>query len=426
MDKNVTRARISAYGWVIVATAVICLLLIYGIRHSFSAFFPSILAEFGWTRGNTALIFALSVLNYGLIAPIAGNLADRWKPKLMIFFGVLLIGISSASCALANELWQFYLLFGVLMPLGAAFSGAPIFVPAIANWFVSKGGMAVGIGLAGGGLSFSMAAYAEFLISIYGWRLAFVIMSGSVVGIVVPLVLLFFRYRPKEQRQLNPDTPKKSRKENENVTEVIGAGNSYGYLPLKRILQNHRLWLLVFTYMLYMGIANFLIIGHQIIYFVDLGYSSRFAASIAGLVGIFIAVGTLSGFLADWMGREKALTLATILSISALLILLSQNDASNPWALYIFSFCFGFPGGLFAPSIVSGAADLFYGKHFGVVNGLLLMGFGIGGAIGPWMGGYIFDITGSYFIAFIICISAFCLACASFWIAAPRKAKVRV
>ena len=79
--------------------------------------------------------------------------------------------------------------------------------------------------------------------------------------------------------------------------------------------------------------------------------------------------------------------------------------------------------GMFSPALIAGAADLFYGKHFGTVNGILFMGFGIGGAIGPWLGGYIFDVAGSYSIAFITCIAAYAIACISFWIAAPRTAK---
>ena len=93
--------------WTVVAIASICMLIIYGIRHSFAAFFPSILNDYGWTRGSTALMFSINVLLYGILAPIAGSLADRWKPKLMMSLGILIMGISTAACALANELWQF-------------------------------------------------------------------------------------------------------------------------------------------------------------------------------------------------------------------------------------------------------------------------------------------------------------------------------
>jgi len=108
--------------------------------------------------------------------------------------------------------------------------------------------------------------------------------------------------------------------------------------------------------------------------------------------------------------------------VISLVILLLQSDASFPWAMYVFAVCFGLGLGLYAPTVAAGAADLFYGKHFGTVNGLLVMGFGLGGAIGPWLGGYIHDISGSYTSAYICCLIFYCLACLAVWIAAPRKA----
>lgn len=409
--------------WTIAAIAVICMLAVYGIRHSFAAFFPSILNDYGWTRGSTALMFSINVLLYGILAPVAGSLADRWKPKLMMSLGILLLGFSAAACALANELWQFYVLFGILMSVGITFAGAPVITPMIANWFTNKRGMAMGIGVAGGTLSYSMVTYAEYLISIFSWRLSFVLLAGTIIGIAIPLVLLFFRYRP-EQKVKPPDEMKEvltTKNINKNPLESVNVSSDNGHLSLAAILKNYRLWFLMLTYMLYMGIANYMIIAHQVIIFIDLGYNSIFASSVAGAVGIFATLGALSGFLSDRMGREKIFTACCALSIISLLVLLSQKDASNPWALYIFVFFFGFPLGLNVPTITAGAADLFYGKFFGTVYGMMLLGFGIGGAIGPWLGGYIFDVTGSYSIALIIGIAAYFIAGISFWIAAPRK-----
>jgi MFS family permease len=405
--------------WTVAAIAAISMLVVYGIRHSFAAFFPPILNDYGWTRGSTALMFSINVMLYGMLSPIVGNLADRWKPKLMMSLGVIIIGASTAACALASELWQFYILFGIIMSLGIAFSGGPVVIPAVSRWFTRGRGAAIGVVVAGGALSFSVVTYAEYLISTFDWRLAFVLLAGTATGVCLPLILLFFRSQPRQPAQPSATTKDVSIAANES----FGASSVYGNSSLKKILKDHRLWLIAFAYMLYMGIANYLVVAHQIIFFLDLGYDSLFAASMAGTVGIFAALGALSGFLSDRIGREKTFTLCCVLSIISLVILLSLKDASNPWALYIFVISFGFPMGLFSPSLIAGAADLFYGKHFGTVNGILFMGFGLGGAIGPWLGGYIFDINGNYSLAFIICIAAYAVACVSFWIAAPRRGK---
>ena len=90
------------YGWVIVG-----MILVYGTRHSFSVFFPPILEEFGWSRGSTAFMLSLNILVYGLMAPIAGSLYDRWKPHRLILIGATLLGLTTAGCAYASELWHF-------------------------------------------------------------------------------------------------------------------------------------------------------------------------------------------------------------------------------------------------------------------------------------------------------------------------------
>jgi sugar phosphate permease len=118
---------------------------IYGIRHSFSVFFSPFLDEFRWSRGDTAMMMSLNVLTYGLVAPIAGGLADRWRPRVLIFIGVMILGISTAACAFANRLWHFYFLFGFLMSAGTAFSGWPVFAPALMNWFMRKRSLVLGL-----------------------------------------------------------------------------------------------------------------------------------------------------------------------------------------------------------------------------------------------------------------------------------------
>ena len=152
------------YGWVIVGIGIISLTLVYGIRHSFSIFFPPILDEFGWSRGSTAIMFSLNVLIYGFTAPVAGSLGDRWKPRRVMLIGTAILGLTTASCAFAKELWHFYLLFGILMPVGTALSGVPLFAPTLANWFAKRRGLAIGLGQAGCGFSFTYGILANFVI----------------------------------------------------------------------------------------------------------------------------------------------------------------------------------------------------------------------------------------------------------------------
>jgi len=410
------------YGWVIVGITVVSMVLIYGIRHSFSIFFPSILDEFGWGRGSTAIMLSLNILIYGLLAPVAGSLGDRWKPRRVVVIGIIILGLATASCAFANQLWHFYLFFGVLMPIGSALSGWPLLAPAMANWFAKRRGLAIGLGQMGGGLSFAYGMFAELAISQLGWRCAFFVLAGILVALLLPLYLLFFHYRP-ENRGLRPygaaglSPVEDSRPERAVVTDRPSRDWTLG-----QAVGTYQLWLMVLSFSLYWGVGAYLVLGHQVKFTLDAGYSSMFSASVFGLFGIFVAVGQASAFISDRIGREKTITVATILSVGALVSLLSVRDTSHPVLLYLYATCFGYGTGLYSPTLVAGMADIFHGRHFGAIAGLLLTGMGVAGAIGPWLGGYIYDVSGSYNTAFFLCMASFGIACIAVWIAAPRNA----
>jgi sugar phosphate permease len=417
----VRRAGLS-YAWVIVGIIIVSMMLIYGIRHSFAVFFPSILEEFGWSRGSTAFMLSLNLIVYGFLAPFTGSLGDRWKPERIMPLGLVVLGLATIGCAFAQELWHFYLLLGVIAPIGMASAGWPLLGPAMANWFSRKRGLAMGLAQSGAGLSFAYGLYAEFAISQVGWRNAYFVLAGTLWAVLLPLNLRFFHFRP-ENKGLKPY----------GAEELAAAGDETLRLPetdhgtsrdwtLRKAMGTYQLWLLMLSYFLFWGIGTYLVITHQVKFAEDVGYSSTFGASIFALFGIFQIGGQLSAGISDRIGREKTITFACALMIVALIALVSVKDTSQPWLLYTYGVLFGYGCGFFTPTITAGAADIFHGRHFGAIAGILLTGMGIGGVIGPWLGGYIHDVTGSYTSAFFLCMAAFAVACAAFWIAAPRSA----
>ena len=151
---------------VILVVSFVVMLLAYGVRHSFPVFFPFILDEYGWSRGDTAFMFSLHLLVYGICAPIAGSLSSRVSPKLLLLIGVMVLGLAAAACSYATRLWHFYLLFGALAPVGLACAGSPILNPTIMNWFAQRRGMALGLAQTGGGLSFVFVFMMESILSL--------------------------------------------------------------------------------------------------------------------------------------------------------------------------------------------------------------------------------------------------------------------
>ena len=382
------------YGWVIVAIIVVSMVLIYGIRHSFAVFFSRILQEFPWSRGNIAIRFSMNIFIYGFLAPIAGTLADRWKPRRVMPLGVVILGLATAGCAFANKLWHFYFLFGCLMPLGSAFSGWPIMAPSLVNWFTKRKGLVLGLGQ-------------------MGWRNTFIILAVILVIFLLPLYLFFFYYRPEEKGLhsygVEPAAP----------SPPSSAGGAVFRNPmilertLGEVMRTPQLWFLVLSCALYWGVGCYLILAHQVKFTEDAGYSSLFSISVFALFGITLFMGQLSGFLSDWLGREKTVILATLLSIGALIALMSVRDIPNLGSSN--------GAGLFSPTLFAASADIFPGRNYGAVAGLLLAGMGAGGAVGPWIGGYLFDLSGSYTSSFILSMVSMGLSCISLWLAAPRK-----
>ena len=395
------------------------MVLIYGIRHSFAVFFPPILEEFGWSRGSTAAMYSLNVLVYGLLAPVAGGVADRWKPRRVIPTGVAILALATAGCAFVTELWHFYLLFGVMMPVGTAFCGWPVLGPALANWFSRRRGLAIGLGQAGAGLSYVYAMFAEFAISQVAWRYAYFVLAGMLLAFLVPLCRLLY-YRP-ETRGLEPygadGVPAADSTAGVRVSKDLQGGD----WTLRSAVKTYRLWFMLLSFFAFWGMGNYLILAHQVRFVEDAGYSSGFAASVFALFGVSMIAGQVSSSISDRIGREATVALAGALAMGAMAALLLVRDTSQPWLLYAHSVALGLGAGLYSPTSVAAMADMFHGRHFGAIAGLLLTGQGLGGAIGPWLAGRIYDISGSYTAAIVISMVSYGLAAVALFIAAPRK-----
>ena len=122
------------------------------------------------------------------------------------------------------------------------------------------------------------------------------------------------------------------------------------------------------------------------------------------------------------MGREVVLVTGCLIAIGAVFCLSQVQDTTQPWLLYVYAVFFGFGAGLQSPTIFVGASDHFAGPHFGAIAGVILSGMGIGGALGPWIGGYVYDVQGSYNYAFGFSMTCFAVSALVFILAAPRRA----
>jgi MFS family permease len=327
-----------------------------------------------------------------------------------------------------NSIWFFYLFLGVIMAIGINSIGFAVHNSYLPNWFVEKRGTAFGILMAGAGVANILVSQYQRLVITLGWRVTYQILAAITLVAILPVVIFLIRRTPQEKGLLPdgavnaPGGPGIRDPHARNKSSLILDRNwvETEWTPAKA-LRTSRLWLMIFVQM-FISISFNLVSAHQLVYTQDIGFDPIFAASIFGLSGAMSVVGNMFSFISDKLGREVAFSVGTaggILGVTALIMANSQT----PWLLYASAIVMGLFAGAGMPAMISGAADLFSGKHFGAINGFIIMGFGIGGAIGPWLGGYVYDTMGNYTNAFLATIIAQLIACALFWLAAPRNVR---
>ena len=408
------------YRWVVLIAAFVILVLGYAIRNCFSVFYPAIVEEFGWQRGNTALIFSISIIVYGLSSPLAGGLVDRFSPRVILPIGGVILGGGMALCSQAATQWEFYFYYGVLVAIGLSLAGWTPLTTIVSSWFVNNQGLPFGVMTAGFGSSLIYATLAQFLISTFGWKSAYFIIGVSAIALIVPLAALFMRRKHNETKQSlslqdnsasnnMPDRPE--RKLPETTETLFGA------------LKTYRYWLLFFIGFCHLGIAEYIAIAHQVYFFLDAGYSPMLAANIYSTFGITFVLGTLISFSSDRLGREIVFNTGCLFCAVAVFLLFFIKDPSKPWMGFLYAVLFGSGMGIAAPVFFTTVADLFMGRHFGSIQGTMIFGISLSGATSPWVAGFLHDKTGSYFTTYLIMLGSLLLCLLLMRFVAPHKVR---
>lgn len=409
------------YGWIIVAVALISMAIWFGIRSSFSVFYVALLDEFRWSRGASAGVQSMAMITYTIMAPLVGGLIDRFGPRRVIAPGILILTGGLLLCSRIEMLTQFYIFYGVVVGTGIACIGIISYSAILAHWFEKKRGLASGIAVSGMGLgTFVMVPISQSFISMWGWRMTFIVTACLVFIILLPANALFLRHKPQEIGQ-HPDglNPTDSNQENHSHNQPHNTPNNDW--SLGKAAHTLRFWsLIIFPFIGFIGV--FIIIVHQVRFLVDQGMDKMTAAFIFAIVGIISSIFRIFwGWLSDRIGREITYTMGMVcgcLGVGSLLLFEINGSAVFTYSFFVL---FGMGWGVSAPMFMAVAADLFKGRIFGLIYGLVEAGIGVAGAFGAWIAGFIFDKTQSYQPAFILAIVTLLLSCIFCWLAAPRK-----
>ncbi len=377
------------YGYIVVGAAFLIMMLTYGAHLAFGVFFKPMLAEFGWTRAMTSAAFSLAKVVQGLLTVLMGRLTDRFGPRIVMTLCGFVLGLGYLLMSQAGAMWQLYLFYGVI--IGTGMGGA--FVPlntTVARWFVGRRSVMTGIVVSGIGVGLLITPpVASQLISTYDWRLSYIIL-GAIVLVLVLLAAQHLRRDPTRVGQ----TPYGEKQGEERELKLATASFSF-----KEAVYTRQFWV-VFAMFFSFGFCMFAVLVHIVPHATDLGISAASAANMLATIGGMSIVGKIVlGSLADRIGNKPVFIVGFILMAGALFWLVSATES---WMLYVFAGVFGFAYGGCASSESPLVAGLFGLSSHGAILGGITISVPIGGAVGPFVAGYIFDVTGSYQAAFMV------------------------
>jgi MFS family permease len=380
------------YGWVIVGTALVTMLVAYGIWWSFSMFYVQILKEFGWSRGSTATIFTVGSVVYGFGSLVAGALVDRFGPRKLLPLACILIAIGCLINSLAQQLWHFYLAYGVFIGLGVICAGFVPMTVVLSHWFVRRRGAALGVALIGNIQPPLLAVPIQYLIATLGWRSSYAILGAIALLIIAPLTVLLMRTRPRDVG-LEPDGLKAEESSGQNIpqpsgytVEIVNPKWAETDWTLARATRTHQFWILC-AMMAAMGTGAGMIMHHLVAMAMDVGHTAGLAAFIFSLAGLCSIGGRLGGFLSDRWGREAVFTILAVFFILSALSLLVMIQNGQAWPLYLYALAYGVGAGLSSPAFGAGTADLFIGRSFGASSDSSTSAMESARGSGPGLGG---------------------------------------
>jgi MFS family permease len=393
------------------AATFVTLGLAYGVWYSYSVFLVALLREFGWSRSVLAGAFSVFTLVHGLASAPLGVLADRFGPRRLVLAGGVLLALALLLDSVIARPWHLYLAFGLCTSLGVAAAGWTPAVVLIQHWFPRRMGTVLGFTSAGIGVGiFLVVPLCQYLIDLAGWRAAFRLIGGLLVLWIVPATLLLVRDPPRPA----PATP---------------AGPTVGQSEMtpRAALRARSFWLLAAVNVC-TGFVNQMLFVHQVAYLVDHDVPALVAASVVGVIGIASIVGkSVGGWASDRFGREATFTFGyacVLASVGCLGALALRPGHALP--AYGYGLLIGLGYAVTAPLMPAVVADLYRGRHFGAIFGMVQFANALGSGVGPWLAGRIFDRTGSYASAFAAAVVMAVLATVALWLAAPRRARARL
>lgn len=359
-----------------VAFACILLALNFGLRSSMGFFMAPISTEFGYGREVFAFSLALQNLWWGLAQPVAGALSDRFGTLKTVIVGSLLYALGLYVTATADGAADLHIGAGFLMGMGVAATGFGVVLPAMARMVApEKRAFALGLGSAAGSAGqLLVVPIAQDFLSVYGWSTALMLLGACAL-----LMVLFAAPLSRAGSASSGSEPESG----QTVKQALQEASAHSHY-----------WLLVAGFFV-CGFQLAFITVHMPAFLADEGFAPEVAVASLALIGLFNIFGCLlSG---SWSGKySKKYLLAYIYGIRALVIAAFMLLPMSTMSVYVFSIMTGLLWLATVPPTSGLVGQMFGLKHMGMLYGIVFLSHQLGSFSGVWLGGYLYDTTGSY------------------------------
>jgi MFS family permease len=379
------------YGWVVAGVVFVAGLTSAGVRSAAAIFIVPLEAEFGWNRAAIAAAVSINLLLFGVAAPISGRLVDRIGPRYVMMGAIVIWGTGVALTPFMKDIWQLYVLWGVLVGLGTGAGGSVISATVSARWFVARRGLIVG--LLGTATSTGQLIFIPILMAMVvnlGWRAGAMLMV-AVGAFVFTAIVLLMRNDPKEVGQEPYGA--------ETITPTQAAQEAQPPISIRDAMRAPEFWLLAGAFFTCGGSSNGLIGTHLIPHSLDHGIPEVTAAATVAVMGGLNVVGTVgSGWLTDRYDPRRLLALYYAGRGLSLFILPFVTDFTG---LMIFAIGFGLDWFATVPPTVALTTRRFGRRSVGTIYGWTFLAHQMGAAVMAVGAGAMRVTFGDYSLAFV-------------------------
>jgi MFS family permease len=369
------------YGWVIVAAGIVMTCMGVGSMLSLGVFLQPMSEAMGWSRTGISLAALLNFLCMGVGSFLWGALSDRFGTRVVVLGGGILLGGGLVAASQAATLGQFQLLFGVIVGVAAGSFYAPM-TATTTRWFTEHRSLAVALVSAGLGLgSMTVAPLAGWIITSYDWRVAMLAIGDLAWLFLIPAALLV----------RNPPAP--------GPAAAPAPGSAVGReFTVAEALRTPQFAAIALTHFACCA-AHSGPIFHMVTNAIDHGVSAMAATTVLGAAGLASLSGrVVCGLLADRLGAKRVLIAGLAVQAVAVSLYLVTRELSGFYALALL---FGLAYGGVMPLYAILVRDYFGARIMGAAFGAVAFASTLGMALGPWVGGWLFDSFGNYSWLFI-------------------------